>query len=1018
MQEWPGQEVTPRRPSGPPMLGQSAGGPLAGPPRMPPLATPQAPALERHTNVETGRTQQQIDQSNTQGHDFQDENSLRQQYRQNPSVQAYESILPIFRAAQTAADNTAGDQNMVYAFAKVMDPGSVVREGEQASVAATGSIAQRTQGYLDYIGGHGRLTPEMRTQLLHEMATRGSSLDRDYMRVRNDMVRNSERYGFDPHAIVGQHAALPYRQTMGLDAPPTVQAPTPQRPDHSGQDVVFPGEPRPPAEYQRGDPSAAMQTWQAQEQTLFDNGATREQMDRASAARGAPPYGPALDQAISWRDRHGRGARIVAPTTAPARTIPQGDPTSISESIGTNIRGASSAGSAGLDHPLAALYNTYGPGGSGTVGENLWKENEYDAANQQAHPWANIAGNLEGAFALPTGAPGAAKAAATEAMRSGLTRAEAITAARVAAGRRLGMEGAGYGFVHGTSTGEGDLGNRLKSGAFEAGMGGLTGYAGRFGPGFGSANRRPPMLPPLVDRATGHLNEPLESMTPAQRVAAAQTHGINLPLGSATDRGGAILEKGLDVSPASAGVMNDARRGTEAQTTAALENAASNYGAARGHFDAGTAARTGAQSWIDRAQGVAGDQTRQGVISKAYDAIPIPPTADAALSNTRNILNSMLDIFRSNPDMRSIFQNGRLSRYLDAITPPHDPADELGVRDVSAGLARTVGRTTEQQPGRLSWQDLKHFRSIVGEEIGAERFSDSPARSQLRALYAGLSEDMRATATAHGPNAIRTFERANNLNRGVETRIEDSLVPILGNDSRLHPERAAAFIQSIAHGGRSNSNLNQLASVRASLVKGGHWDEVASGLIRLGGQPADSPGRAFDPQTFIRWYSDLPEQARSLMFAGRGRGAAGQPRGDLRQALDSFVAVTQRLANTNALRNTSNTTPARMGAGAIVGASAMSAGLVTHPIATVLAILGAGATGAANYGIARAWTNPKFVRLVTNLASTSAAPRTAATIQRQRELLSRTARSSPDIADAIFDLDHRLFGQPNGPPNP
>lgn len=988
-------------PSRPPMLGQPQPWIPAGAPPPP----QQAPALDINTRENTARTRQQVQQGATNGVNFSDENTLRQQYMQHPAVRAYETIMPAMAAAMQAAPGGAGDLQIVYAFGKAMDPGSVVRGEEQDAAANTGGTADQIRGWVQSIQNGGRLDPEVRARLLNEIRTRASVAGDAYRLVRQNFTQQAQRYGFDPNAVMGANAGLPYQQTEadylgrpvqnmdGSQGPiPRNQVPTvqvqpqqggPQRPDQSGQDLVFWDDPRRPDEYAPRDPTAAVAQSGAQAQQLFDRGATLDQMNAFAAQHGLGPWGADMAHAIQYRDHGGRGARILIPPRAPERQIPQGDPDSMGEAAGANIRGATNSATVGLDHPLAAAYNTFAPASMGGNGqsfrENLWRENAYDQANQQSHPWATIAGNLEGAVALPTGAPRSARLAFISAIRSGATRDEAISAARSAVGTRLAGEGALYGGVHGMATGEGDFGDRLKSAGVEAALGAASGYAGRFGPGFRSGNQRPPMLPPLVDPATGRLNQPLESASPAERVAAAQAHGINLPLGAATDRGGAIIEKGLDVMPASAGVMNDARRGTETQTTNALENVAGNFGTARSPFDVGTAAQTGARSWIDRAT-VAARPGQQSIVGKAYDAIPVSPNTDSVLTNTRATLDRLTSRFQSNPELAALEQNQTLVRYRDALAS-----------------------------GGLSWNDLKALRSEIGARIGSERFSDSPSRDDLRGLYGALSEDMRATAASQGPRALQLFERANTLNRDVETRIEQSLVPIVGNDSRQAPERAAAYIQSLATGGRVSSNLNQLAAVRASLVKGGHWDDVSSGLIRLGGQPANSPGRSFDPQTFIRWYSDLPEQARSIMFAGRN--------GQLRQSLDNFVSVAQRLANTNALRNTSNTTPGRLGAGAVGGLAGAAATGMVHPITALLAAGGMAGTAAANLGIAKLWTNPGFVRWATGYTRSTLGrlgTASAAAIASQRARLGELARSSPDLADAIGNLDHRLFGDDGG----
>src|SRR5688572_13418316 len=56
---------------------------------------------------------------------FQNETELRQNYGKALPVQSYQQVISPYIAAIRAADNTAGDLDIVYAFGKIMDPGSV-----------------------------------------------------------------------------------------------------------------------------------------------------------------------------------------------------------------------------------------------------------------------------------------------------------------------------------------------------------------------------------------------------------------------------------------------------------------------------------------------------------------------------------------------------------------------------------------------------------------------------------------------------------------------------------------------------------------------------------------------------------------------------------------------------------------------------------------------------------------------------------------------------------------------------
>jgi hypothetical protein len=297
--------------------------------------------------------------------------------------------------------------------------------------------------------------------------------------------------------------------------------------------------------------------------------------------------------------------------------------------------------------------------------------------------------------------------------------------------------------------------------------------------------------------------------------------------------------------PGSAGVMEDARRGTESQLAAATDVVASRFGNSRTMNEAGSELQRGANERIDRGK---------SVINKAYSAIPISDQAQASSTNAVATLQQLTGRFQSNPDLAAAMKDPKLNQYLSAL-----------------------------QSGQISWKDLKDFRSIIGEKIGEMRFGESSSTNDLRALYAGLSEDMRNTAASQGPRAVHAFERANTLNRQNEELIQGALTRILGKDGNLAPEKAAAAVQAMTKGGKSTGDLKTLAQVRSATIKSGAWNEIAATLIRLGGQPANSQGRDFNPQTFVNWYADMAEPARRMLFSGEN--------GELRKSLDGFVAV-------------------------------------------------------------------------------------------------------------------------------
>lgn len=96
--------------------------------------------------------------------------SLRKEVQQLPSYKNVAQAAPIYRAMMEAAgrDTKAADLNMVYGLGKIMDPTSVVREGEIVMANDTQGIADKLNGFIKGIQGEGRLRPEARAQIMQE----------------------------------------------------------------------------------------------------------------------------------------------------------------------------------------------------------------------------------------------------------------------------------------------------------------------------------------------------------------------------------------------------------------------------------------------------------------------------------------------------------------------------------------------------------------------------------------------------------------------------------------------------------------------------------------------------------------------------------------------------------------------------------------------------------------------------------------------------------------------------------
>lgn len=133
---------------------------------------------------------------------FGQEKQVRQEYETQPAVKSYRVVVPMMEAAAKAGPTRAGDLNLVYAFAKLMDPDSVVRESETAGVQATGNLGDRVMGYVGMLNGNPTLSPETRAKLMDELQTRFVALKESNDVLASQYTDIATAYGLDPSRVV------------------------------------------------------------------------------------------------------------------------------------------------------------------------------------------------------------------------------------------------------------------------------------------------------------------------------------------------------------------------------------------------------------------------------------------------------------------------------------------------------------------------------------------------------------------------------------------------------------------------------------------------------------------------------------------------------------------------------------------------------------------------------------------------------------------------------------------------
>lgn len=190
--------------------------------------------------------------------------------------------------------------------------------------------------------------------------------------------------------------------------------------------------------------------------------------------------------------------------------------------------------------------------------------------------------------------------------------------------------------------------------------------------------------------------------------------------------------------------------------------------------------------------------------------------------------------------------------------------------------------------GRLPFEAVTKLRSKVGREIESGLLMQDVPRSQWKALYSALSDDVRAAADTAGSAAKQAFNRANSYYSARVDRIEaiEHVIDKAGGPEKVY--RAA--VSGTEDGGTT------LRAVMQSLPK---EDQrvLASAVLRRMGRAVNSQqndtGDAFSVQTFLTNWGKQSSEAKAQLFNRFG--------GSYRMDMDSISRVASNLRKGSAI---------------------------------------------------------------------------------------------------------------------
>jgi hypothetical protein len=175
-----------------------------GPDGQPIASVPARPQLHNVPpgNMVLGADGQPITTNPDRSQEFGRANTLRDEFTKlTTDFRTLQDANRKIRSA-AAANTGAGDMAMLYAFVKMLDPASVVRESEFATAASAGSFGERIQGAVQRVLTGERMAPSLRNDFLAEATGIMTAQKRGYDQLSKVYRSLAQRAGLNPEDIV------------------------------------------------------------------------------------------------------------------------------------------------------------------------------------------------------------------------------------------------------------------------------------------------------------------------------------------------------------------------------------------------------------------------------------------------------------------------------------------------------------------------------------------------------------------------------------------------------------------------------------------------------------------------------------------------------------------------------------------------------------------------------------------------------------------------------------------------
>ena len=169
------------------------------------------------------------------------ESKFRKEY--SDQTKGYQEVKSAYGRVLASEDNAVGDLSLIFGYMKMLDPGSVVREGEFATAQNAAGVPERIQNIYNQVVSGQRLSPSQRQSFKGQAGKLYSTAQTQEAQVRQGIERIAKGYGLNTANIFYTPTEV---APTAPGAAPGAPAPSPGAPISvtapNGQVLTFPSQ--------------------------------------------------------------------------------------------------------------------------------------------------------------------------------------------------------------------------------------------------------------------------------------------------------------------------------------------------------------------------------------------------------------------------------------------------------------------------------------------------------------------------------------------------------------------------------------------------------------------------------------------------------------------------------------------------------------------------------------------------------------------------------------------------------